>query len=201
MSEHADGVFWARWTEGRSDAQVFLIERRGREWCVFGREDYYLDEYVDSHMTIMDGPLSPQTPASDRVEKNLDEWRVAVRALCVRLCGEEVAQRDRWIADIEAAVSKQQRVGRPWIDNDKTIPELHVGGWKYDVRVCVGTDNVVEIDKFYGPLVARAVRVSVVPELDAWVVEREVDVDDSNPDPGTSAWVECARFPLDGDIR
>ena len=166
MSEHADGVFWAKWTS--DDArEVFLIEHRGREWCGFGSEDYYLDEYVESNMVIVAGPLSPPTP----------------------------------IADVDVGAGKTQRAGRPWLDNDKTIPELHVGGWEYDVRVCVGTDNVVEIDKSYGSLVARAVRVSIVPEWGAWVVEREVDVDDPNPDPGTRLWVECARFPLEGDIR
>ena len=85
---------------------------------------------------------------------------------------------------------------RPWINNDKTVPELHVGAWEYDVRVCIGTDNVVEIDKFYGPLVAQPVRVSI--EGGSWVIERMVEEED--PQPGTSTWVVCARFPIDGEI-
>lgn len=87
---------------------------------------------------------------------------------------------------------------RPELYNDKLVPELHSGGWEYDIRVCIGTSNVVEIDKLYGPLAAQPVRVSVVPEWNAWVVERRVDGEDE--DPGTSTWVECARFPLDGPV-
>ena len=93
----------------------------------------------------------------------------------------------------------QQKQGRPWIDDSKIVPELHTGGWEHDVRVCVGTTNVVEIDKFYGPLVAQPVRVSI--EGEAWVVERMVEDRPDDPQPGTSPWVECARFPLDGGIR
>ena len=175
-----------------------------------------------------------------------DDWSKSVRALCVRVCGEEVAQRGRWIADIEAVcgspfrklpypvycesgatpgrrqgcqcVSKPEpcdecvefvwnleeirasEPGRPWIDHDKLVPELHPGGWEYDIRVCVGTTNVVEIDKFYGPVVAQPVRVSIEPELNSWVVERKVE-DEEDSEPGTSTWVEVARFPLDGAIR
>ena len=86
--------------------------------------------------------------------------------------------------------------GRPWIDNDKNVPELHTNCWEYDVRVCIGTTNVVEVDKFYGPLVAQPVRVSIDGEF--WVVERMVEQED--PEPGTSTWVMVARFPLDGEI-
>ncbi len=46
-------------------------------------------------------------------------------------------------------------------------------------------------------LPARAVRVSI--EGGSWVVERMVEEED--PQPGTSTWVEVARFPLDGEIR
>ena len=91
---------------------------------------------------------------------------------------------------------KLKDLHRPWLDNDKTVPEMHVGAWEYDVRVCIGTDNVVEIDKFYGPLVAQPVRVSIEDGL--WVIERMVEEED--PQPGTSAWVVCARFPIDGEI-
>lgn len=84
---------------------------------------------------------------------------------------------------------------RPWVNNDKLVPEMHVGAWEYDVRVCIGTANVVEIDKFYEPLVAQPVRVSIEGEV--WVVERMVSED---PELGTSAWVVCARFPLDVEI-
>jgi hypothetical protein len=90
----------------------------------------------------------------------------------------------------------QTKPGRPWLDNGKLVPELHSGGWEYDLRVCIGTTNVVEIDKFYGPLVAQPVRVSLDGEM--WVVERMVDTED--PEPGTSTWVEVARFPIDGEI-
>jgi len=93
---------------------------------------------------------------------------------------------------------KEVKPGRPWIDDDKIVPELHSGGWEYDIRVCIGTTNVVEIDKFYGPLVAQPVRVSV--EDGSWVVERMVEDNEDDPQPGTSSWVECARFPLDGAI-
>ena len=51
-------------------------------------------------------------------------------------------------------------------------------------------------DKLYGPLVAQPVRVSI--EGESWVVEREVKAED--PEPGTSTWVVCARFPIDGKI-
>ncbi len=84
---------------------------------------------------------------------------------------------------------------RPWVNNDKLVPELHVGAWEYDVRVCIGTGNVVEIDKIYGPRVARPVRVSVDGGM--WVVERMIAED---PESGTSTWVKCAQFPLDGEI-
>jgi hypothetical protein len=86
--------------------------------------------------------------------------------------------------------------GRPWLDNDKLVPELHSGGWEYDLRVMIATDNVVEIDKLYGPLVAQPVRVSIDGE--SWVVERMVDGEDLEP--GTSAWCVVARFPLSGEI-
>jgi hypothetical protein len=86
---------------------------------------------------------------------------------------------------------------RPWVDNDKLVPELHSGGWEYDIRVRIGASNVVEIDKFYGSLVAQPVRISI--EGGSWVVERMID-EDYVPPPGTSVWVEVARFPLDGEI-
>lgn len=88
---------------------------------------------------------------------------------------------------------------RPWIKNDTTVPEIHSGGWHYDIRICIGNTNVVEIDKLYGPLVAQPVRVSVEGEM--WVVERMVESEEENPQPGTSSWVECARFPIDGPVR
>lgn len=91
------------------------------------------------------------------------------------------------------------RGSRPWLDNDKLVPELHAGCWEYDLRVCIGTTNVVEIDKFYGPLVAQPVRVSIESERNEWVVERMVE--DREAEPGTSTWVEVARFSLDGAIR
>jgi hypothetical protein len=92
----------------------------------------------------------------------------------------------------------QSRPGRPWLDDtiDNRVPELHSGEWPYDIRVCIGTENVIEVDKLYGPLVAQPVRVSI--EGESWVIEREVEAED--PEPGTSAWVVCAKFPLDGEI-
>jgi hypothetical protein len=99
-------------------------------------------------------------------------------------CAEFAREMERWASR------------RPWLDNDKLVPELHAGGWGHDILVRIATDNVVEIDKFYGPLVAQPVRVSV--EGDSWVVERMVEGED--PEPGTSAWVVVARFPLDGEI-
>ena len=93
---------------------------------------------------------------------------------------------------------KLRDLRRPWFDNDKIVPELNVGAWEYDVRVCVGTGNVVEIDKLYGPLVAQPVRVSI--EKGSWVVEREVDSDEDDTRPGIRTWVVVARFPLDGEI-
>jgi hypothetical protein len=99
-------------------------------------------------------------------------------------CAEFARDMERW------------RSGRPWLDNGKLVPELHAGGWEHDVRVCIATDNVVEIDKLYGPLVAQPVRVSI--EGESWIVERMVE--EKDPEPGTSAWVVVARFPLDGEI-
>lgn len=135
----------------------------------------------------------------DKAQRDADDWRESVRALCVRLCGEEIASRGRWIADIEAMVTgKESRsdLRRPWINNNKTVPELHLGAWEYDVRVCIGTTNVVEIYKFYGPLVAQPVRVSI--ENGMWVIERKVEEED--PEPGMSSWVQVAHFPIDGDV-
>ena len=99
-------------------------------------------------------------------------------------CAEFAREMERW------------QSGRPWLDNDKLVPELHAGGWEHDIRVCVATDNVVEIDKLYGPLVAQPVRVSI--EGESWVVERRVEREDLEP--GASAWVVVARFPIDGEI-
>lgn len=93
-------------------------------------------------------------------------------------------------------MSNTNDLRRPWLNNDKLVPELHVGAWEYDVRVCVGTGNVVEVDKFYGPLVAQPVRVSI--EGESWVIERQVE--EKDPQPGTSTWAVVARFPLDGEI-
>ena len=173
-----------------------------------------IPSHIDDHVTeqlcdafeSLDALLSaqaamlPQAWAAEltKAERKANDWCEAVRKLCVQVCGEEVAQRGRWIADIEAAAVAKS--GRPWLDNAKLVPELHAGGWEYDIRVCVGTSNVVEIDKFYGPLVAQPVRVSI--ESDMWIVERMVDEDeDGNPYPGTSTWIEVARFPIDGEIR
>jgi hypothetical protein len=104
-----------------------------------------------------------------------------------------VCEAGSWLAP-----GPQSRPGRPWLDDtvDNRVPELHSGGWPYDIRVCISTENVVEVDKLYGPLVAQPVRVSI--EGESWVVEREVEAED--PEPGTSTWVVCARFPLDGKI-
>jgi hypothetical protein len=93
-------------------------------------------------------------------------------------------------------MSQNEKSGRPWLDNDKVVPEVHAGGWEYDIRVCIATDNVVEIDKRYGPLVAQPVRVSI--EGESWVIERMIE--DEDPEPGTSTWAVVARFPIDGEI-
>jgi hypothetical protein len=91
-------------------------------------------------------------------------------------------------------------VKRPWIDNSQLVPELHSGGWEYDIRICITAANVVEIDKFYGPLYAQPVRISIDPDRGEWIVERMIERSKDAP-LGTSLWVEVARFPLDGEIR
>ena len=63
---HADGVFWAKWTDG-SDTEPFLIEHLGREWRTLGIEDYYIDDYVHSRMAIIAGPILPPAPPIERV--------------------------------------------------------------------------------------------------------------------------------------
>ena len=111
----------------------------------------------------------------------------------------EVGTEIEIVPEAESPDVWSSRGRRPWLDNDKLVPELHAGCWEYDLRVCIGTTNVVEIDKFYGPLVAQPVRVSIESERNEWVVERMVE--DREAEPGTSTWVEVARFSLDGAIR
>lgn len=83
-----------------------------------------------------------------------------------------------------------------WINEDKVVPEVHSGGWPYDIRVCIGTTNVVVIDKLYGPLVARTLRISL--EGGEWVIERQTDVEDPKDDaPPRTHWIEFARIPID----
>ena len=84
-----------------------------------------------------------------------ERLRDSFEALDALLSGDNVVLPAAW------AKVEQVKPGRPWVDNDKLVPELHSGGWEYDIRVRIGTSNVVEIDKFYGPLVAQPVRVSI----------------------------------------
>lgn len=90
--------------------------------------------------------------------------------------------------------------GKPYLVLDRAVPELHVGIWPYDLRVCVGPSNAVEIDKLYGPSSAMPLRVELDLDRQQWVVERQVDSDDDSP-PGTTTWRECARihFRDEGD--
>ena len=70
---------------------------------------------------------------------------------------------------------------RPWLDNDKLVPELHAGEWKYDIDVHIGPTNVVEINS---PS-ARPIRVSVGDGM--WTVELGM---------GGGVWLEYASIPI-----
>ena len=91
---HADGVFWAKWTDG-SDTEPFLIEHLGREWHTFGIEDYYIDDYVHSRMAIIAGPILPPAPPIEREEANFcwDGSEVGAKLTCS--CG-HTEMRDIW---------------------------------------------------------------------------------------------------------
>src|SRR5271155_858436 len=80
---------------------------------------------------------------------------------------------------------------RPWLDNSKRVPELHSNGWEYDIDVHIEETNVIEIDA------PGAQPVRVIIYDGEWVIERRIE----GTEPGATTWVECARFPLDGEIR
>jgi hypothetical protein len=86
-----------------------------------------------------------------------------------------------------------------WLDESKVVPEVHTGGWPYDIRVCIGSTNVVVIDKLYGPLLARTLRVSLDTDNGVWVIERQTDVEVEDDDPPVTHWVEFARIPIDDE--
>lgn len=74
---------------------------------------------------------------------------------------------------------------QPWIC--KTHGQWEVNPWDEEpVRINIGSDYNVEIDKLYGPLAAHLIRVRLDSAKGEWVVERqEIDTDN---------WIEMARW-------
>jgi len=55
-------------------------------------------------LDLVNGSCPRDCPAGVATEA-ADEWKDAVRSLCLRICGQEIVDRGRWIADIEKYVS------------------------------------------------------------------------------------------------
>lgn len=68
------------------------------------------------------------------------------------------------------------------------------------VRICTGYDQVVEVDKLYGPRVADPVRVSLDLAANEWVIEQAFITLDEGGD-HSNEWREVARFPSDRGIE
>lgn len=66
-----------------------------------------------------------------------------------------------------------------------------------EITIQIGSDNVVTIDKLYGPLACWDVRVRIEYPF-YWVIEQFIDTCDDCSKPGDecSVWVERARFPV-----
>lgn len=76
--------------------------------------------------------------------------------------------------------------GQPWL-------KLRFGRWEVNtmnggILVCCGANEIIEIDKLYGPLAAHGVRVRLEYKDDKsdWVIESE--------DLKNEKWIERARW-------
>lgn len=103
------------------------------------------------------------------------------------------------IRDIEAEEAEPFKVsvhkdGQIYISDHEGTPVLHalIKGPRH-VSIQVGTTNIIEVDKMYGPLVFMPIRVRMDFDECEWIIER------GN---GGASWREVARFPgqLPGDF-
>jgi hypothetical protein len=81
---------------------------------------------------------------------------------------------------------------KPWMEERFGVWEFHPG-YGNEVRVNVGVNQTVEIDKLYGPLAAHGVRVRLEYEGERtdWVVEYK--------NLKTGEWIEKARWDCQED--
>jgi hypothetical protein len=75
---------------------------------------------------------------------------------------------------------------KPWISEENSIAEVNLGDAPV-VRVNCSANQIIEIDKLYGPLVASGVRIRLQYDDNVidWVVEREAS---------EGVWEETARW-------
>lgn len=74
---------------------------------------------------------------------------------------------------------------QPWLDKRGDTWEVNPSQ-SSAIRVNIGTDFNVEVDKLYGPLAAHTVRVRLEHATAEWVVERQ-EIEGN-------AWIEMARW-------
>jgi hypothetical protein len=93
MTTHADGIYWVK----VGDGDPFLIQHQGREWFTFATADYYIDDYVNAHMTIVAGPLRAPGPRTAEATIAWEGSEVSAELTCGN-CG-STATRDIWVGD------------------------------------------------------------------------------------------------------
>lgn len=74
---------------------------------------------------------------------------------------------------------------KPWLHNVDGVWEVNPRN-DTEIRINIGSDYNVEIDKLYGPLVAHLIRVRCEVATAEWVVERQSLEGDN--------WIEMARW-------
>jgi hypothetical protein len=83
--------------------------------------------------------------------------------------------------------------------DEMNIPEMVITG-EYDkpiIRVEIGSNHIIIIDKLYGPRVMAELRITQDYNTNEWIIERQVETPTEDGDVFT--WVEAAR--ITGDIR
>ena len=83
---------------------------------------------------------------------------------------------------------------KPWIEKRFDKWEINLMG--SGARIKCGSNEIIEIDKLYGPLAALGVRIRLQYEGDIsdWVIEREVPQEDADGNCLDSVWREVARW-------
>jgi heme A synthase len=76
-------------------------------------------------------------------------------------------------------------MSKPWTQQTHDAWEVNPDSSE-GVRINIGSDYNVEVDKLYGPMCAHLIRVRCEAASGEWVVERQTL--DGN------TWIECARW-------